>query len=75
MLIILSTQTQHQSLIRIDFLDLATYDEINDGSPAITVVDVISESRGVDDSELDLELLLLEFSLDDFCAILLSTQF
>ena len=42
-----------------------TDDEINDGSPAIAVVDVVTEPRSVNHRELDLELLLLELGLDD----------
>jgi hypothetical protein len=41
------------------------YDEVDDGSPAVPVVHVVSESGGVNDRELDLELLLLELGLDD----------
>ena len=39
--------------------------EVDDGSPRVTVVDVVAEARGVDDGELGLELLLLELGLDD----------
>lgn len=39
--------------------------ELDDGKPGITVVDVVSESRGVDDSQLDLELTLLQLGLDN----------
>ena len=39
--------------------------EVDDGSPRVTVVDVVAEARGVDDGELRLELLLLELGLDD----------
>ena len=40
-------------------------DELDDGQPRVAVVDVVTKSRGVDDGELDLELLLLELCLDD----------
>jgi hypothetical protein len=39
--------------------------EVDDGRPAVAVVDVVAESGRVDDGELDLELLLLKFGLDD----------
>lgn len=45
-----------------------THDEVDDGSPAVPVVHVVSESGRVDDGELDLELLLLELGLDDVCS-------
>ena len=40
-------------------------DEIDDWGPRVTVVDVVSESGGVNDGELDFELLLLKLRLDD----------
>lgn len=44
-------------------------DEINDWRPRVTVVDIIAESWGVNDAELDLELLLFKLCLDylDLC--------
>ena len=39
--------------------------EIDDGRPRITVVDIVAETGSVNDGELDLELLLLELSLDN----------
>ena len=39
--------------------------EVDDGSPRVTVVDVVTEARGVDDRQLRLELLLLELGFDD----------
>jgi hypothetical protein len=36
------------------------------GEPGVTVVDVVTKSWGIDDCELDLELTLLELSLDNF---------
>ena len=39
--------------------------EVDDGSPRVTVVDVVAEARGINDGELRLELLLLELGLDD----------
>lgn len=40
-------------------------DEIDDRGPRITVVDIVAESRGVNDTELDFELFLLKLRLDD----------
>jgi hypothetical protein len=40
--------------------------EFDDGHPGVTVVDVVAKTGGVNDGELDLELFLFEFSLDDF---------
>lgn len=40
-------------------------DELNDRSPRLAVVDVVSESWCIDDGELDFELLLLELGLDN----------
>ena len=40
-------------------------DEVDDGRPRITVVDIVTETGGVNDGEFDLELLFLELSLDD----------
>ena len=39
--------------------------EVDDGAPRITVVDIVTKTGGVDHGEFDLELLLLKFSLDD----------
>lgn len=39
--------------------------ELNDGHPGVPVVDVVTKAGGVNDSELDLELLLFELSLND----------
>jgi hypothetical protein len=39
--------------------------EVDDGGPRVAVVDIVTETGGVDYSELDLKLLLLELSLDD----------
>ena len=36
------------------------------GEPRVTVVDVVTESRGVNDCEFDLELTFLELSFDNF---------
>jgi hypothetical protein len=41
-------------------------DELDDGNPRVTVVHVVTEARSVNDGEFDLELLLLELSLDNF---------
>ena len=40
--------------------------EVDDRCPRIPVIDVVTESGSVDDGKLDLELLLLELSLDNF---------
>lgn len=50
-------------LPHVDFM--LVVNEINDWHPRITVVDIVAKSRRVDDSELDLELLLLQLRLDD----------
>jgi len=39
--------------------------EVDNGDPRITVVDVVAESRCVNYSELDLELLLFKLGLND----------
>lgn len=39
--------------------------EVNDGCPAVSIVDIVAKARCVDDSQLDLELLLLELGLDN----------
>ena len=39
--------------------------ELDNGHPRVTVVDVVAKARCVNDSELDLELLLFKFSLDN----------
>jgi hypothetical protein len=39
--------------------------EVDDGRPRVAVVDIVTETGGVDYGELDLELFLLELSLDD----------
>lgn len=43
--------------------------EVDDWRPRVTVVDIIAESWGVNDAELDLELLLFKLCLDylDLC--------
>jgi len=40
--------------------------EFDNGEPRVTVVDVVTKSRGVNDCELDLELTFLKLSLDNF---------
>lgn len=40
-------------------------DEIDDRCPGVAVVDIVTESRGVNNRELDLERLFLELGLDD----------
>jgi hypothetical protein len=39
--------------------------EVDDGRPRVAVVDIVTETGGIDYGELDLELFLLELSLDD----------
>ena len=50
-------------LSHVDFV--LVIDEVDDGHPRVAVVHVVTKARCVDDGELDLELLLLEFGLDD----------
>ena len=38
--------------------------EVDDGRPRVAVVDIVTKTGSVNDGELDLELLLLELSLD-----------
>lgn len=40
-------------------------DEFDDGRPGVAVVDVVTESRRVDDGELDFELFLFQLSLNN----------
>ena len=40
-------------------------DKVDNGQPRITVVDIVTKSRRVNHSELDLKLFLLELSLND----------
>ena len=39
--------------------------EVDNRRPRVPIVDVVTKARGVNDSKLDLELLLLELGLDD----------
>ena len=39
--------------------------EVDDGRPRVAVVDIVTKTGSVNDGELDLELLLLELSLDN----------
>jgi hypothetical protein len=39
--------------------------EVDDGRPRVAVIDIVTKTWRVDDGELDLELFLLELSLDD----------
>jgi hypothetical protein len=41
-------------------------DKVDDRGPRVAVVDIVAKAGGVDDGELDFELLLLELGLDDF---------
>lgn len=40
--------------------------EVDNRSPRITVIDVVTKPWGIDHSEFDFELFLLKLSLDDF---------
>lgn len=40
-------------------------DKINDGRPGILVVDIVAEARSINNCELDFELLLFQFGLDN----------
>jgi hypothetical protein len=40
--------------------------KVDDGSPRVTVVDIVTESGSIDDSKLDLEGFFLELRFDDF---------
>ena len=44
---------------------LTAHDKVHDWCPAFAVVDIVSKAGCVDDGQLDLELLLLEFRFDD----------
>lgn len=39
--------------------------KVNDGHPRVLVVDIVAKAGGVDDSELDLEVLFFQLGLDD----------
>lgn len=39
--------------------------KVNNGHPGVLIVDIVSEAWSVDHGELDLEVLLLQFGLDD----------
>ena len=39
--------------------------EVDNRRPRVPIVDVVTKARGVNDSKLDLKLLLLELGLDD----------
>ena len=41
-------------------------DEINDGGPRVAVVDIVTKAGGVNDRQLDFELLFLQLGLDYF---------
>ena len=40
--------------------------EFDDRQPGVTIVDIVTKTRGVNDSELDLELTFLKLGLDYF---------
>ena len=52
------------------FLDhvrlMLVVNKVDNGRPRVAVIDIVSKAGSVDDSEFDLELLLLELSFDDF---------
>lgn len=53
-------------LLLLPHIDLMlVINEVNDGGPGVPVVNVVSESGGVDNGELDFEGLLLQFGFDD----------
>ena len=39
--------------------------EVDNRRPRVPIIDIVTKARGVNDSKLDLELLLLELGLDD----------
>lgn len=45
------------------------YDEVDDGSPRLAIVDIVTKPRRVDDRQFDLELLLFQLGLDDVCEL------
>lgn len=40
-------------------------DEVNDWVPAVLVIDIVTEARGINNRQLDLEVLLLHFCAHD----------
>ena len=41
-------------------------DEVNDGGPRVAVVDIVTKAGGVNNRQLDFELLFFQLCLDDF---------
>ena len=56
----------HRLLLLSHICLVLVIDEINDGGPRVAVVDVVAETRSVNNGELSFELLLFELCLDDF---------
>lgn len=50
-----------------DTSERKAHDEVDDRVPRVAVVDIVAKAGRVDHVQLDLELLLLEFGLDDVC--------
>lgn len=40
--------------------------EVNDGSPGVTVVDIVSKTGSINDGKLDFERFFFQLGLDDF---------
>ena len=54
-------------LLLLDHVRLVlVVNKVDDGRPRVTIIDIVSKARSIDDSEFDLELLLFELSLDNF---------
>ena len=66
----MDTQIRFFAPLRLLFLThiglMLVVNELHDGEPRVSVVDVVAKSRSVDDGELYLELLLFKFCLDYF---------
>jgi hypothetical protein len=54
-------------LLLLDHVRLVlVVNKVDNRRPRVAVIDIVSKARSVDDSEFNLELLLLELSLDNF---------
>ena len=66
----MDTQIRFFAPLRLLFLThiglMLVVNELHDRKPRVSVVDVVAETRGVDDGELYLELLLFKLCLDYF---------
>ena len=66
----MDTQIRFFAPLRLLFLThiglMLVVNELHDRKPRVSVVDVVAESRSVDDCELYLELLLFKLCLDYF---------